>query len=393
MPEFPHMTPKTRVDVLPPINWPATLMFIITGLAAVTLVPWYALTFEVSAGAWILAVVLLAITKLSITAGYHRLWAHRTYSAHWSVRLFYMVFGSMAIQNSVFEWASGHRKHHINVDDVDLDPYSAKRGFWFSHIGWMIRKYPSGINDFANIKDLERDPILAFQARHYLKIAVGTNVGITALAGWAIGDFWGAMMVAGVLRLVVSQHFTFFINSLAHMWGSRPYTDSNTARDNGILAFVTFGEGYHNFHHYFAHDYRNAIRWWQWDPTKWLIATLGSMGLARNLKRVPRVQIQRAVMEMQFKRAEARLVKARAAAPVLVNIEEVRARLAHEYASFKAALAEWTRVKDAWYESKKRALLQRLELEEANFVAQLREIERGLKLQAKRLRVLHAELA
>ncbi|MCB1625848.1 MAG: acyl-CoA desaturase, partial [Pseudomonadales bacterium] len=75
------MTPKTRVDVLPPINWPATLIFIITGLAAVTLVPWYALTFEVSAGAWILAVVLLAITELSITAGYHRLWAHRTYSA------------------------------------------------------------------------------------------------------------------------------------------------------------------------------------------------------------------------------------------------------------------------------------------------------------------------
>ncbi len=387
------MTQSLRPAVLPPVNWPATLMFALTALAAVTLVPWYAFTFEVSAGAWIVAVVFLSLNELSITAGYHRLWAHRTYSAHWSVRFLYMIFGSMALQNTVFEWAAGHRKHHINVDDVELDPYSAKRGFWFSHMGWMVRKYPSGIYDYGNINDLTRDPMLAFQARHYLKLAVGTNVLFPAIVGLAIGDFWGTMMVAGVLRLVVSHHFTFFINSLAHMWGSRPYTDSNTARDNPVIAFFTFGEGYHNFHHYFAHDYRNGVRWWQWDPTKWLIAALGSVRLARNLKRVPRVQIQRAVMEMQFKQAEARLATARAAGPALVHIDELRMRLAHEYESFKAALAEWSRVKDAWYESKKRALLHRLEAEESNFRAQLREIEYGLKLQAKRLRLLHAQLA
>ena len=116
--------------------------------------------------------------------------------------------------------------------------------------------------------------MLAFQHRFYLPLALATNFGIPLLAGWAIGDVWGTFILAGVLRLVVSHHVTFFINSLAHMWGSRPYTEENTARDNPVLAFFTYGEGYHNYHHIFAHDYRNGVRWWQWDPTKWLIAGL-----------------------------------------------------------------------------------------------------------------------
>ena len=90
------------------------------------------------------AIVFTGANGMAITAGYHRLWAHRTYEAHWSVRLLLLVFGTMALQNSVFAWASGHRTHHLHVDDVDRDPYSARRGFWFSHIGWMLREYQSG---------------------------------------------------------------------------------------------------------------------------------------------------------------------------------------------------------------------------------------------------------
>ena len=107
-----------------------------------------------SRGAWLLFVFLLAVTGMSITSGYHRLWAHRTYQAHWSVRLVYILFGTMALQHSVLVWASQHRTHHRHVDDVDRDPYSAQRGFWFSHIGWILRNYPSGVNDFTNAKDL-----------------------------------------------------------------------------------------------------------------------------------------------------------------------------------------------------------------------------------------------
>ena len=107
---------------------------------------------------------------------------------------------------------------------------------------------------------------------------LSTNFGLPLLMGWLCGDLWGVFLLAGVLRLVVSHHFTFFINSLAHMWGTQPYTDRNTARDNGALAVLTFGEGYHNFHHLYGSDYRNGVRWWQWDPTKWLIRSLAGSG-------------------------------------------------------------------------------------------------------------------
>src|ERR1700674_3873253 len=106
-----------------PRIWSTTLMFTITFLAALVLVPWYGLAHGFSTGAWVLFVVFLYANGMSITGGYHRLWAHKTYDAHWSVRFIYLVFGTMALQNSVFAWASGHRTHHLNVDDVDKDPY------------------------------------------------------------------------------------------------------------------------------------------------------------------------------------------------------------------------------------------------------------------------------
>src|SRR5947207_13069702 len=136
-----------------PRNWITTLLCLLTFLAAVVLVPWYGLKSGFSAGAWGFFAFFLIANGMSITGGYHRLWAHRTYEAHWSLRLFYMVFGTMALQNSVFAWCSGHRAHHLHVDDVDRDPYSARRGFWFSHIGWMLRHYPSGRPDFCNLPD------------------------------------------------------------------------------------------------------------------------------------------------------------------------------------------------------------------------------------------------
>lgn len=383
------MRENAPAEPLPPLNIVNALMFVITMAVAVTIVPWYGLTHGFSTAEWVVALAFTFLNGIGITAGYHRLWAHKTYEAHWTVRLFLLVFGTMALQNSAFVWCSGHRRHHLNVDDVDEDPYSARRGFWFSHIGWMLREYPSGRPDFSNIPDLKRDPMLAFQHRHYLPLLLLANFGLPLLAGLIFHDLLGMMLLAGVARLVWSHHVTFFINSLAHMWGTRPYTEENSARDNPVLAVFTYGEGYHNFHHIFAHDYRNGVRWWQWDPTKWLISALSYVGLTRRLKRTPTFQIQRALLAMQFQRAQARL----AAAPAVASsrLEPLRARLAHEYDSFLTAVADWAKVKEQWLGDKKRAVLE--QWESVDLQSKLRDIERGLSMQRRRLRVLHAQIA
>lgn len=375
----------------PPLIRTNALLFALTPLAAAVLVPWRGVTHGFSGWAWAFFALFLIANEMAITAGYHRLWAHRSYDAHPALKVLLLIFGAMALQNTALVWCSGHRRHHLYVDDNEKDPYSVRRGFWFAHIGWMLRDYPSGSVDLSNVPDLKRDPLIALQHRFYVPIVLITNFGFPLAAGWAVGDLWGTFILAGVLRLVLSHHFTFFINSLAHMWGSRPYTDDNTARDNPVLAVLTYGEGYHNFHHAFAHDYRNGARWWQWDPTKWLIASLQWIGLTRRLRRTPAFQIQRALLAMQFRSAQAKLAELPQTHRVPSHIEQLRHRIAQEYEAFVAAVGDWTRLKEQWLEDKKRAVLEHWE--HASLQKRLREIERRLKSQRRRLRSLHAQLA
>ena len=382
--------PKDRAEVAP-INWPAALMFGITTAVVLLIVPWFGIVHGYHAAAWIWFAVFLFANEMAITCGYHRLWSHCAYEARPELKVAFALFGAMALQNSVLNWSANHRTHHRYIDDPDLDPYCARRGFWFSHIGWMLRNYASGNPDLAVVRDLQRDPVVAWQHRHYYTIALTMNLGLPLLVGQLSGDLWGVFLLAGVLRLVASHHFTFFINSLAHMWGSRPYTDENTARDNPVLALFTHGEGYHNFHHIFAHDYRNGVRWWQWDPTKWLIAGLQWVGLTRRLRRTPEFQIHRALLAMQFRHAQARLAQLPAASRLPAQIEQLRQRVAQEYDAFIAAVGDWTRLKEQWLEEKKRAVIEHWE--HASFQKRLREIEHRLKIQQRRLRLLHAQLA
>ena len=286
----------------------------------------------------------------------------------------------MALQNSVLVWSANHRVHHRFCDDNERDPYSAGRGFWYSHIGWMMRNYPSAEPDFSLVKDLEKDPMLVFQHRHYYLLTVLVNFGIPAVLGWMTGDLWGMLLLAGVLRLVVSHHVTFLINSAAHIWGTQPYNAGNSAKDNFFMAFLTYGEGYHNFHHHFLHDYRNAIRWWQWDPTKWFIWMLSKVGLAHSLRRTPDVAIQRAVVEMQLRRLGVR------AAATSTDLNEclsrlaapLRAKVQQEVDAFRETLAEWAKVMD----------LRQQDL--ARFRQRSREIVQALREQRRRLTTLVA---
>ncbi len=370
-----------------PINWPAAIILLSTPLVAAIAIPWYAFSQGFTAAAWISFVVLWFMNGLSITAGYHRLWAHRAYEAHWSVKLFFALFGAMAIQNSILIWASSHRTHHRHVDHVDNDPYSVNRGFWFAHIGWMLRNYEAGKPNFSNANDLLNDKIVMWQHNNYIAILVAMNIGLPLALGWMLGDLWGVFLLGGLLRLVVSHHTTFFINSWAHMWGRQPYTDENTARDNDLLALFSHGEGYHNYHHIFQYDYRNGIRWWQYDPTKWLIASLSWVGLTRNLKRCPNFAIEKARLTMQFKRAQQQL-ECKAG---MVNVEAMKARVALEYENFTLSMNEWGKLKEEWYAEKKQALMQKWE--EASFRTRFKEIEYRLKMQRKRLQLLTAQVA
>ena len=361
-------------------------MFALTAAVAVTLVPWYGIRHGYSAAAWVWFGVILSVNELAITCGYHRLFAHATYEARPSLRLLYLLFGAMALQNSALIWSAGHRAHHRYIDDPERDPYCARRGFWFSHIGWMLRNYPSGEPDFSFVRELQADPFVAWQHRHYLPVALGMNFGVPLLLGWASGDVLGTLLLAGVLRLVVSHHLTFCINSLAHMIGSQPYTGENTARDNAAVALLTFGEGYHNFHHMFAHDYRNGVRWWQWDPSKWFIVAMRGLGLASNLRTVPWFRIQRALLETQFRRTERQLARQ----PDRARSMQLRQRVAEEYAAFQAAISAWTQAREQWLNATRQAVAERWE--RSILQSRLHELEHHLRLQRRRMRLLSAQL-
>ena len=277
----------------------------------------YALTFGVRWWEPVLFLVFYLLVGLSVTAGYHRLFAHRGYESHPAVQAFFLFFGAMALQNSILQWASDHRTHHRYVDK-EWDPYSIRRGGLWAHILWLFYKRPPH-ETFDNIPDLKSNRLAMLQYRCSNWIGIIGGLGIPTLIGWAFGRPIGGLLWGGFLRIVVIHHTTFFVNSIAHMYGNRPFSDETSARDNWLLAYVTNGEGYHNFHHRFPSDFRNGIRWYQWDPTKWLIRVLESVRLAHGLRRTPRAVIEKAKLETAMRHAEGSLAHLTAEARELVN--------------------------------------------------------------------------
>lgn len=232
-----------------------------------------------------LLVLFFALTGLSITGGYHRYFAHKTYVSHPLLKLFYLVFGACALQNTALRWASDHRNHH-RYTDTEKDPYNFQKGFWYAHMGWIFYKRPTDPNQLTNVPDLLQDRLVLWQHHYYLLIAVLIGFGIPTLIGLAFGRPLGGLLWGGVLRVVLVHHCTFLVNSASHRFGKQPYATDDSSRDCWWLAFLTNGEGYHNFHHTFPSDCRNGIRWFQWDPTKWWIWSLQMVGLTSRLNRI-----------------------------------------------------------------------------------------------------------
>lgn len=362
-----------------PWNWAVTITLGLTFLVAVTIVPWYGFSTGFSGWAWLFFGIFLVLNGVGIGSGYHRLWSHQAYKAHPLLKVFLAVIGGMSMQNSILVWCARHRIHHRDVDDNESDPYSIGRGFWFAHIGWMLKDYESGRIDLSVVPDLERDPVVAWQHKYYWSLVWVTNLGLPLLAGWLAGDLMGVFLLAGIARLVVNHHVTFFVNSLAHIWGKQPYTDENSARDNWVVALLTYGEGYHNYHHQFQNDYRNGIRWWQFDINKWFISTCALLGLASDRKRAPRFKVLRAKLNMEFKRAQQHLENSHQARPWKEILEQ-------EYAEFLETVKKWQTLQVQKVQQGRQALA-------AGLNTRFRELEFSLKMQRKRLALLTAQLS
>ena len=275
-------------------------------LISVTALPIYLWHFGLDWFQVALLLVTFAASSMSITLGYHRLFSHMAFKAKWPVKLGVLVFGASAFEGSALEWCTDHRRHHKFVDHDD-DPYDITKGFFHAHMGWLLFKLRP-IPPMDNVPDLLADRMVMFQHRHFPLIGAIVNLVCVPAIGWLWGGWQsalGALLIGSVLRVVLVEHSTFCINSFCHMIGSRPYSTRCSARNSWIMAIFTFGEGYHNYHHEFQHDYRNGVKPWQFDPTKWAIWTMSKIGLTRGLRRVPDEKIQLAEIAEQQKQLDA----------------------------------------------------------------------------------------
>ena len=368
--------PSQRYDVLS--------VFIGTGLTALLIVPWYGLTYGYNSWLWLFFSIFVMWNGLSITAGYHRLWAHKSYEAHFIVRLVFALGGALALQNSIKAWCSNHRNHHQYVDDVHKDPYPVRRGFWFAHIAWMFKDYAAAEVDESNVRDLMKDPLVRIQHDHYWLLVFLTNAFIPFTLGWFAGDAVGGLLLVGIFRLVFCHHSTFLINSMAHYWGKQPYSDDNSSRDNSVIALLTFGEGYHNFHHAFQWDYRNGLYWYQFDPTKWLIRSLSSINLTYGLKRAAPERIEQCTVKMQLRQATNNILSIRK-----IDTEVLLSNLEEEYEKLLKLLNAWASCRQQWLEVKKADIVRKWD--EIELRLKLRELEASLELQRYRWRAMTAQ--
>ncbi|OLY81015.1 Acyl-CoA desaturase [Smittium mucronatum] len=292
-PEYPVET-RPLIDR---IHWVHVILLSVSPLIAL----YGAFTTKVQMKTLYFTIFYYIISALGVTAGYHRLWAHTSYRATNALKIFLAISGSAAVQGSIFWWSRDHRVHH-RYTDTPRDPYNAKFGFYHSHIGWMLVKKDRRQLGYADTTDLKTDPVVRWQHKYYPLLVLVFGILVpTLVCGLGWGDWRGGYFYAAITRMVVLHHATFCVNSLAHTLGTSTYDDSQTAKDSFVTAIVTLGEGYHNFHHEFPGDYRNAIRFYQYDPTKWFIRMAQTLGLAYDLKTFPKNEIEKGYIEMRLK--------------------------------------------------------------------------------------------
>ncbi len=241
-----------------------------------------------------LAVGSYYLRMFGVTAGYHRYFAHRSYKTSRAFQLLLAFLAQTSAQKGVLWWAGHHRAHHA-YSDTENDVHSpVRRGFWWAHVGWILHgKYDE--TDLARIKDFARFPELRLLNRFKLMPAVVYAAAIFGIWGLE-GLIWGFFV-----STVALYHGTFFINSLAHVFGRRRFPTTDTSRNGLLLALLANGEGWHNNHHYFQTSARQGFYWWEIDLTYYALRALAAVRLVRELREPPAT-----VLELGRKRVRRR---------------------------------------------------------------------------------------
>ena len=274
------------------VHYPAMALLVALHLAALAAVPflWF-----YGAGAYEVAYHLIAypLGGFGITALYHRAWAHNAVRFARPIEYFLAICSTFILQMPARQWVSSHIKHHQHTDH-DEDPYNIQRGFWWAHFEWII---------FAPIPPVEiparlqNNAVIEWQERWYWQISVTLNVLIPIALALASGTPWWGGLLVSALRVAFMCNVVFAVNSVCHVWGTRPFTHEVSARNVWWFPFA-LGEQYHNYHHAFPRDYRHGIKRWDFDPTKWLISGLARMGLATDLFAMPAKRVETALAEV-----------------------------------------------------------------------------------------------
>lgn len=265
------------------VDYKAIVVFTALSIVMFVGVPLFGYFFDYSWLDWTMFGLLYVMSGMGITVGYHRLFSHRSFNCPDAVKVAFLIAGGWALENSALKWCSDHVRHHAKVD-TDDDPYNAKRGFWHSHLLWIFVKTPFSIDDkYTAI--FKKDRLIMWQHRNYVFVLLSGFV-LPMLVGFLHRGWMGALsgfLLGGVFRTFLVLNSTFCINSICHLWGDQPNGDQNSSRDSWLISLITFGEGYHNYHHTYPRDYRNGPKWYNFDPSKWLIFSLYTVGLAKDL--------------------------------------------------------------------------------------------------------------
>lgn len=316
------------------IMWGNLLFFIATTFVGVFGTAVYLFYFGISLSEILLFAFFVLATIYSITVGYHRLFSHASFKAHAIVRFLTLFFGAASFEQSALIWCSQHRKHHRYVD-TDLDPYNIKKGFFYAHFGWMA--FWEHADEFDNVLDLQKSRMIVSQHRHYTLWAITSGILLPVFIGALTGHALGAFLIAFCARVTFVYHITWCINSVAHTFGQATYDIDSTAKDNWFAALLTNGEGYHNYHHRFPGDYRNGVRWYDWDPSKWLINLLSRIGLASDLIRVSKFRIYAARISSEKIRLE-RIALEKSSEPERIRVQDL---IHTQYERLKQTLHDW----------------------------------------------------